>query len=369
MPITPMGILGLTPKLTLLGKGINAISKVFGDFGRITKAAIKKSKDVNEATTESVKKLGNILQNITKIPGISSFLKLLSQLMGGAIAPGLTAFMEAMERIGEILGIILIPLKPFLDLLSIISQVLEAALAPMLATIYSELQPVIEGLVEMIPELTEAVTDWLESDNGLMEAIKGIVESLPELLIGLVSIIPLIGQLAVIFAKELLPALIQLIPDFITLALIFARDLLTVLPEILPDLMEMVKAFLQLFTALAPLAGPLSTIISVLSNIIGMIMGAWVGFMIGGPIGAAVGAAMGVGLDLFRALGTAEGGIFTEPTLRIIGEAGPEKVVPLEDEEGGGSIVINFNGSVIGDDDLIDGLINEIQRRKMLGMI
>lgn len=58
------------------------------------------------------------------------------------------------------------------------------------------------------------------------------------------------------------------------------------------------------------------------------------------------GAAMGAKMTPF-----AEGGIVTSPTIALIGEAGPEAVIPLRDKEEplGGNITINFNGPLMGD--------------------
>ena len=47
--------------------------------------------------------------------------------------------------------------------------------------------------------------------------------------------------------------------------------------------------------------------------------------------------------------GLASGGIVTRPTLAMIGESGPEAVIPLRRGGMGGGITINFNGPVYGD--------------------
>jgi hypothetical protein len=60
----------------------------------------------------------------------------------------------------------------------------------------------------------------------------------------------------------------------------------------------------------------------------------------------------------------ADGGIVTAPTLAIVGEAGPEAIVPLsrDMDMGGGTIVVNVQGSVVSENDLIEtirrGLVN-----------
>jgi hypothetical protein len=76
-----------------------------------------------------------------------------------------------------------------------------------------------------------------------------------------------------------------------------------------------------------------------------------------GPIG---------GLGKF--LGLAEGGIVTKPTLALVGEAGPEAVVPLSRAGGigggGGAVVVNVHvGSLVGNQrDLVEYINDALQR-------
>jgi hypothetical protein len=85
---------------------------------------------------------------------------------------------------------------------------------------------------------------------------------------------------------------------------------------------------------------------SVASSIGGAIMGAIPG---GGLIGGAVGKIKGI-------LPFADGGLVTGPTLGLIGEAGPEVVIPLDRLErmGGGNVTINIAGSVVQETDLVE---------------
>ena len=66
----------------------------------------------------------------------------------------------------------------------------------------------------------------------------------------------------------------------------------------------------------------------------------------------------------------ADGGIVNRPTLAMIGEAGPEAVVPLSKMGGmGGGIIINVAGSIIGEKDLaitIRDNIAQLMRRRGL---
>ena len=63
--------------------------------------------------------------------------------------------------------------------------------------------------------------------------------------------------------------------------------------------------------------------------------------MVGGPVGAAVGGAIG---GFFFA----EGGIVSEPTYGVVGEAGPEAIMPIEKIDGiiASSMAKAGNGSI-----------------------
>ena len=69
--------------------------------------------------------------------------------------------------------------------------------------------------------------------------------------------------------------------------------------------------------------------------------------------------------DVFKA---ANGGIFTSPTMSLIGEAGPEAVIPLSQlgsigGGGGSNITINVGGSIISEGDLVS-----VIRDQLLGL-
>ena len=59
----------------------------------------------------------------------------------------------------------------------------------------------------------------------------------------------------------------------------------------------------------------------------------------------------------------ATGGIVTSPTLSLIGEAGPEAVIPLSkmgSMGGGSNITVNVGGSVISEGDLVAVIRNQL---------
>ena len=68
-------------------------------------------------------------------------------------------------------------------------------------------------------------------------------------------------------------------------------------------------------------------------------------------------------------MGLAEGGIVTRPTFAMVGEAGPEAVVPLNKSAGlGGGVTINIQGNFVGSEDeamrLGNMIINQMKLNK-----
>ena len=77
----------------------------------------------------------------------------------------------------------------------------------------------------------------------------------------------------------------------------------------------------------------------------------------------------GAGAGGFDFMALAKGGIVTSPTLSLIGEAGPEAVIPLSRMGGmGGSITINVQGSVISEGDLVAQIRNAILQGQNSGL-
>jgi phage-related minor tail protein len=68
----------------------------------------------------------------------------------------------------------------------------------------------------------------------------------------------------------------------------------------------------------------------------------------------------------------ASGGIVTSPTMALIGEAGPEAVIPLSRGGGfGGGITITVNnaGSVIAEADLVSSIRNALLQAQNNGQV
>jgi phage-related minor tail protein len=57
----------------------------------------------------------------------------------------------------------------------------------------------------------------------------------------------------------------------------------------------------------------------------------------------------------------AEGGIVSSPTLALIGEAGPEAVVPLDRMNNGGGITINVTGGLATSAEIGESVVNALR--------
>jgi hypothetical protein len=77
-----------------------------------------------------------------------------------------------------------------------------------------------------------------------------------------------------------------------------------------------------------------------------------------GAIGGAIGA---VGGFLGNIPGLAEGGIVNRPTLALIGEAGPEAVVPLDRMNTGGGVTINVTGGLATSAEIGESVVNALR--------
>jgi phage-related minor tail protein len=57
----------------------------------------------------------------------------------------------------------------------------------------------------------------------------------------------------------------------------------------------------------------------------------------------------------------AEGGIVTGPTLALIGEAGPEAVIPLDRMSNGGGVTINVTGGLSTSAEIGESVVNALR--------
>ena len=260
------------------------------------------------------------------IKGMTGMLKSMvkAQLQATAMEPFmnmLNGILKPLKALTSILNIVLIPLQPFIFMLEIIGTVLEAAMAPIQLEIWEALVPVIDTLIESIPELTEDVMEWINENGGLgvimgkmIDVVNGLIDAIVngDLLTLLLDLSLEIMNLAtVLIQPKFLTGLISLVGLFVTLG--------TILAEIFMPILNWLAGFD---------AGAIAALFLVFA-----IMFTWLhtfAMLGGGPWGAigATIAAAGVGIALGSMLFLEDGGYVTGPTPAMIGEAGNEHVIP-----------------------------------------
>lgn len=232
-------------------------------------------------------------------------------------------------------------------------------------------------LVEKLVELGNALVDWIGPN------IQPMLKKLGELLVALTQwivteAVPKVAAQALKLAGALLSWLAELLPKALAGLASFVVELVKALPGLFVDLVTTAAELgLQLgeaiWGALADAAeSAFDKVLGFFKNVINDIIGGfesainWIIDAINSAIRAynKIPLAPDIGtigrVTLPRMM--AEGGIVTGPTLAMIGEAGPEAVIPLDRAGMMGNITVNVSGSVIAEDDLIEtirrGLVN-----------
>jgi hypothetical protein len=281
------------------------------------------------------------------------------------------------------------------------------------AALVEWIEPRIKPMLEKLGEFLGKAANWLINDGLPM-----LVDKLVQLGNALVewigpNIEPMLKELGKFLAKLLEWILTEAVPKITAEALKLAGALLAWLAELLPQalkglgsfILEIVKAipglFLDLVNAMFNAGKDLGS-----KLIDGMIAGLGAVVEFAGTIGQEiadavwgaikwswnnvvadpVNAAVRTAVDLLdKLLGPtinfpepgniiprlAKGGIVTGPTLALIGEAGPEAVIPLSSpnapDMGGTTIVVNIAGSVTSERDLVESIRKGLLKSQQSG--
>jgi len=207
--------------------------------------------------------------------------------------------------------------------------------------------------VQLEAVMVQLGTGLLPLLTPLTDAFEKLIASLP---------IEEISQLL----EELLPPLIDIIVDLmnvipVDMALKFVTSVLKPTITLLQAIMTIVH---PLLTLLEPIFLILTKVMEILTPVIEGL--AWViENFVGGPVGAITNW---IGEGIGALFGGASGAIVTKPTLSMIGESGPEALIPLSGAPGasplggGGpvNVTVNVAGSVIAERDLAETVRREL---------
>lgn len=336
------------------------------------------------------------------IPGIEGFVGLFREEgiggIGRVVGEAIPKVLEKLKELGAaLIDWVKESLPGWLKKLGELGQALVDWIGPRIPPMLQKLGEFIaaaanwlinEGLpklVEKLVELGQAFVDWIGPN------IVPMLQELGKLAAAILNwiateAIPKIFAEALKLAGALLSWLLELLPQAIAGLGTFVWELIKELPSIFADLVSaMLDKGLELGSNL------LDGIVDFVKNLPSMLWDAFtatfaamvdIGKRMVDKIVEGIKATPGRIADeiqrqatggggffsgglgnILSVLPFADGGIVTRPTLGLVGEAGPEAIIPLDKLGGmGGGITVNVSGSVISEGDLVEtvrrGLVN-----------
>ena len=256
-----------------------------------------------------------------------------------------------------------------------LSETLGDIFIPMIGKVLEKVIPVVNKVSEWIqehPKLTKVIIIATTILFGLLTVLGLIGLVLPVIIAGFVAISwPIIAIIALI--GILIATGYYLIKNWDTV-----KEMAGLMWDTLKDLFKKGVGFLSkmwsglwggmkdIFTSIwdgimSTFKGYINTLLSGINFIIRQINK--ISFSVPDWVPGIGGKKWGINIPEIPML--AKGGIVTRPTLAMIGEAGPEAVVPLNNRNfGGGGIIINVYGDVSGEElitKVSDGIMNNLR--------
>ena len=182
--------------------------------------------------------------------------------------------------------------------------------------------------------------------KAVLEALKPVYEFVAKYLAPVLLFVLQYAFKAIAWAAKLIVPAIHIVVDVFKFLINIVKGVGTVIKDIFVGIVSFIKGYIN-------------AILSVVNFVIGVIDK--IHFKIPSWIPKLGGKEFGIHIDKIPML--ANGGIVNKPTLAMIGEAGPEMVVPLNKSNGFGdgmNVIIHVAGSVITEKDLALKVRNEI---------
>jgi len=250
---------------------------------------------------------------------------------------------------GNALGTLFLPvMETLVEYMIIFNEILSAYLEP----VYDAIATIIHNILTPGLTILRALSPYLVQIAGFVGQVVG-------------WLITILGQglLATHFTRiienwDKIEPIIEDIIEFITLiSKNIAEGVLDFMKDIkddIPDLVTTTTKILSFITTIASIltkifGGAVNTVTDTISNVTNTV--------------DKVKSEGNIVWNVIKAISPfASGGIVTSPTLGLIGEAGPEAVVPLSEGGFGTTYVVNINGDIYGVSDLETRIERVIQR-------
>jgi hypothetical protein len=309
-------------------------------FATLTQAMLPIVEQLAPILTQVMEQLAPVIENVAaQIPGLlEGFMPLIPVI--GVLA---TAFFDLIDQILPVfVELIQMILPVILQLVEAFMPFIQAVL-PVLVNLVQQLLPILTILLQQlfIP-LIPVILQLLEAFMPLIEAI------LPILISYLEFLIPILQFVAEIFSAVLIAAIGIFIGGIDKLServALFAEGFMLVFEGLKSFFGDIINTYITAFEAFVNgIIGGVNAIIRAL-NTINVDIPDWVPGLGGKSFGINIASVPTIALPR---VALAEGGIVDQPTMSLIGEAGPEAVIPLDklDRMGGPTYNINVTAGV-----------------------
>lgn len=309
-------------------------------FATLTQAMLPIVEQLAPILTQVMEQLAPVLESVAaQIPGLlEGFMPLIPVV--GQLA---TAFFAIIDQILPVfVQLIQMILPVILQLVEAFMPFIQAVL-PVLVNLVQQLLPILTILLQQlfIP-LIPVILQLLEAFLPLIELILPILISLLE------YVIPILQFVAELFSEILIVAIGMFIAGIDKLSdrvALFAESFQLVFTKLKSFFGDIINAYISGFEAFVNgIIGGVNAIIRAL-NTIDVDIPDWVPKIGGKSFGINIATVPTIALPR---VALAEGGIVDQPTMSLIGEAGPEAVIPLDklDRMGGPTYNINVTAGV-----------------------
>ena len=386
--------------LPVFNELVQGLLPVFEEIGEVLGETVT---EMQPMLTGLVELIPDLLQSfIPLIPAVASIAEMFMKLIAAAL-PFITDVLDVLiPIIGELVPIIMDAIssafEPLMDAFMILADALLPLVAeflPMFADILAVLAPlfadVVQQLVPMVSDLLPPLLDlFMELVDALMPLVQQLLPIIVDLMTRFAPIIITVVEAFMPLVEEILPILIGLIEFLIPIlefiAELFSLIIVAALERFMENL-QIVTDFIEIFSEGFMMA--FEAIRDFFVEIINGLIGGFEGFIntIIGGVNRLIGALNRISVDVpatafndaFRIgfniprvsqvelgrIALADGGIVTQPINALIGEAGPEAVIPLDkmDRMGGGTVINITVNAGVGDPVRIgEEVINTIKR-------
>lgn len=304
----------------------NAAAAAANPFDRLNVIFENLKETIGAALLPAIEAIVPIVQEfvstLTADPAFQEFLVGLAD----AFMQLMTALMPLLQPITDLILMLLPPLMSLIE-----------AVVPLILLLVEAFMPLIEGVLPpLIDLLNEVLPIFVDLMLAVIEPLVPIILRLVEAFVPLIeAILPVLARVMealipviVSLLEAFMPILEKILPPLIDLFLTLAEPLLELLEQILPFLPPVIDALGDALgwlvdNILGPLIEGLSAAVGWFTQLLGFD---------GKSVNVSGGVAtnFSTGTDYAKMVPFATGGIVTGPTNALIGEAGPEAVIPLD---------------------------------------